>query len=288
MPSLIEQLERTLSTIAPHTYMPVRGARVSQSITPTHRAIDFAAPVGTPVVAPVRGQVTSIQNLTRGYGSNVRLNIGEGVELVFAHLGDIVVKVGQWVSGGSQIGAIGMTGSTDAPHLHYEQRIAGPDIFRGGWSTTSAIDPWNLLRGGEEPDISGMRVGSPAAAISIDTLFNPRGMSPVSTPTIRSVPSSSMFGKVTELLSARPIQDKKAEEPEGLAGKAASEVVKAVGAPFYRLAVGGVGIVLIIMGLFMLSSNLRQNTIALVKEGVPIALGAVTAGPAGAAAGAIA
>lgn len=288
MSSLVEQLEQTLSTIAPRVYMPVRRARVSQGITSTHRAIDFAAPVGTPVVAPIRGQVTSIQNLTKGYGSNVRLSIGEGMELVFAHLGDIVVKVGQWVSGGSQIGAIGMTGSTDAPHLHYEQRIAGPDIFRGGWSTTSAVDPWALLRGGEEPDISGMKVGAPATTISVDNLLNLRRTSPVSTPTIRSVPSSSMFSGIIDSLSTRPTQDREAEEPKGLAGKAASEVVEVIRAPFYRLAIGGAGLVFIIVGLFMLSSALRQNTVALVKEGVPIAIGAVAGGPAGAAAGAAA
>jgi len=287
MPSLIEQLEQTLSTIAPRTYMPIRGAGISQGVTATHRAIDFVAPVGTPVVAPVRGQVTSIQNLTKGYGRNVRLNIGGGMELVFGHLEDLVVKVGQWISAGSQIGTVGMTGTTSGSHLHYEQRRVGPDIFRGGWSTTSAVDPWGLLRGGVEPDISGMQVGTPTAAMSLDTLFNPRSVSPVSTPTIRSVPSSSMFGKVTELLSAGTIQDEEVEEPKGLVGEAASEVVKVIGAPFYRLAIGGVGVVLIVMGLFMLSSNLRQNTVALVKEGIPIAVGAATAGPAGAAAGAV-
>lgn len=286
MLSLTEQFEQTLSTIAPRIYMPVRGAAISQGITPTHRALDFAAPVGTPVVAPVRGQVTNIQNLARGYGSNVRLSIGEGMELVFAHLGDIVVKVGQWVSGGSQIGAIGMTGATDAPHLHYEQRRAGPDIFRGGWSTTSAVDPWALLRGGEEPDISGMRVGIQPVTMSIDTLFDPRRTSPVSTPTIRSVPSSPIFGKLDSFLSTGATQIEEVEEPKGLAGEAASEVVKVIGAPFYRFTVGSVGIVLIIVGLFMLSSALRQNTVALVKEGVPMAIGAIAGGPVGAAAGA--
>lgn len=287
MPSLIGQLEQTLATITPHIYMPVRGARISQGVSPTHRAIDFAAPIGTPVVAPVRGQVTSVQNLTKDYGRNVRLSIGEGMELVFAHLGDVVVKVGQWVSGGSQVGTIGMTGTTSGPHLHYEQRMAGPDIFRGGYSTTSAVDPWSLLRGGVEPDVSGMRVGAPTAAISIDTLFNPRSIPPVSTPTIRGAPSSPIFSKISDFISSRTAQAEEREDKRGIAGRAATEVVEVIGAPFFRLAVGGIGIALIIMGLFMLSSALRQNTVALVKEGVPIAIGAATAGPAGAAAGAI-
>lgn len=287
MPSLMEQFEETISALAPRVFTPVRGARISQGVRPLHRAIDFAAPIGTPVVAPVRGVITSVQDLRTGYGRNIRLDIGGGEELVFAHLGDVLVEVGQRVMAGLQLGTIGMTGSTDAPHLHYEQRKAGRDIFSGAWSTTTAVDPFELLRGSVEPDVSGMRIGTPPAIMKLGDLLSSKLAAPVSIPTLRSVSPPSIFG--TPFISGEQVIEE-AEQPEGdlgLAGKAASEVVKVVGAPFYRLAVGGIGMILIIVGLVMLSSALRQNAIALVKEGVPIAIGAATAGPAGAAAGAI-
>src|SRR5690606_35771742 len=87
-----------------------------------HPGIDFAAPRGTAVQATANGTVTLVNrsDLQAGYGNYIEVDHGNGFVTRYAHLEDITVKRGQRVTKGAVIGAIGSSGGSIAPHLHYE------------------------------------------------------------------------------------------------------------------------------------------------------------------------
>jgi murein DD-endopeptidase MepM/ murein hydrolase activator NlpD len=91
-----------------------------------HEGLDFAAPSGTPIFAAADGVVESAR-YERGYGRTVRLRHPDGVETVYAHMSRFTrgLKAGDRVRQGAVIGAVGSTGMSTGPHLHYEIRIAG-------------------------------------------------------------------------------------------------------------------------------------------------------------------
>lgn len=89
-----------------------------------HEGVDFAAPTGTPVHAPGDGEVV-FAGWQSGYGNLIKVRHALGTETRYAHLSKIHVKVGQKVSRGDRIGAIGNTGRSTGPHLHYEVRVDG-------------------------------------------------------------------------------------------------------------------------------------------------------------------
>ena len=86
-----------------------------------HTGVDLAAPSGTPVLAAKAGRVALVQAVG-GYGMTVLLNHGEGVETLYAHLQQALVREGDWIEQGVQLGAVGMTGAATGPHLHFELR----------------------------------------------------------------------------------------------------------------------------------------------------------------------
>lgn len=86
-----------------------------------HYGIDFAAPQGTPVYAPVGGQVT-FAGVQRGYGNVVKIRHSLGYSTVYAHLHRIHVSDGQSVDRMELIGEVGTTGRSTGNHLHYEVR----------------------------------------------------------------------------------------------------------------------------------------------------------------------
>lgn len=85
-----------------------------------HPGIDFSAPQGTPVYATGGGKVKQIKNSFTGYGKQVIIDHGYGYVTRYAHLQDFNVKVGQEVERGQCIGYVGNSGTSTAPHLHYE------------------------------------------------------------------------------------------------------------------------------------------------------------------------
>jgi len=89
-----------------------------------HEGVDMAAPVGTPVYATGEGTVI-FAGWQSGYGNLIKVQHELGTETRFGHLSKIKVKVGQKVSRGSVIGAMGNTGRSTGPHLHYEVRVKG-------------------------------------------------------------------------------------------------------------------------------------------------------------------
>ncbi|MGG5890394.1 M23 family metallopeptidase [Falsiroseomonas sp. HC035] len=91
-----------------------------------HEGLDFAAPRGTPIFAAADGVIASA-SYERGYGRTVRMRHPNGVETVYAHMSRFTrgLKAGDRVRQGAVIGAVGSTGMSTGPHLHYEIRIAG-------------------------------------------------------------------------------------------------------------------------------------------------------------------
>lgn len=87
-----------------------------------HTGLDFVAPSGTPVRAPVAGVVVSA-DWEGAYGRLVKIRFARGSEVWFAHLNDFAVAAGQRVAAGQVIGQVGLTGRTTGSHLHFEVRI---------------------------------------------------------------------------------------------------------------------------------------------------------------------
>lgn len=109
-----------------YTY-PVRGG-ISQFYSWYHPGLDITAPMGTPLVAAHSGTVTSVSMGTYdgGFGTNIWISNGNGIESHYAHMSNVNVSAGQRVIGGQTIvGWIGMTGRTTGPHVHFEMRAGG-------------------------------------------------------------------------------------------------------------------------------------------------------------------
>ncbi len=98
---------------------PTAGA-VGQGFRGGHAAIDIGANQGTPVVAAAAGTVITAGWSAYGYGNHVVIDHGNGLRTLYAHLSRIDVKAGQAVGQGAQIGAVGSTGNSSGPHLHFE------------------------------------------------------------------------------------------------------------------------------------------------------------------------
>lgn len=92
-----------------------------------HAGLDIANRIGTPIVAPARGTVVSV-GWQNAYGNCLVLNHGNSITTRYAHMESFSVKEGQVVNRGAVIGAIGNTGRSTGPHLHYEVRIGGVPV----------------------------------------------------------------------------------------------------------------------------------------------------------------
>lgn len=92
--------------------------------TKFHSGMDFSANTGTPVYATGNGKVIAAGR-DGLYGNCIQINHGFGYVTRYAHLSKINVKVGQKVTRGQMIGAVGSTGKSTGPHLHYEVHVNG-------------------------------------------------------------------------------------------------------------------------------------------------------------------
>ena len=85
-----------------------------------HTGMDFSAKTGTEIYATGDGVISKVRRSKRGYGNHVKINHGFGYETLYAHMSKYIVKRGQKVKRGEVIGYVGNTGTSVAPHLHYE------------------------------------------------------------------------------------------------------------------------------------------------------------------------
>jgi peptidoglycan hydrolase-like protein with peptidoglycan-binding domain len=90
-----------------------------------HEGLDFPAPSGTTVRAGGVGVTIFAGYNTGGYGNLVIVRHRLGFESWYAHLSRVTTSPGQAVSGGTPIGAVGSTGHSTGPHLHFEVRRYG-------------------------------------------------------------------------------------------------------------------------------------------------------------------
>jgi murein DD-endopeptidase MepM/ murein hydrolase activator NlpD len=92
-----------------------------------HEGIDVTAPTGTPIVAPAAGRV-AFAGIDKGYGMTVEIDHGNGIRTRFAHCSRLAVRTGQQVTRNQLIAAVGSTGLSTAPHLHYEIHVNGRPV----------------------------------------------------------------------------------------------------------------------------------------------------------------
>ena len=83
-----------------------------------HKGTDYAAAVGTPIMATANGRVTKA-SYTRGNGNYVKIKHNNTYSTQYLHMKRRKVKVGQYVKQGDVIGWVGMTGNTSGPHVCY-------------------------------------------------------------------------------------------------------------------------------------------------------------------------
>lgn len=103
-----------------------------------HTGIDFRAPTGMSATATAPGVVTRA-GWNGGYGRMVEVDHGQGYATRYAHLSEILVKVGQKLDAGDVLGKTGSSGRSTGPHLHYEIRHNG-----------EAINPLRFLKVGKK------------------------------------------------------------------------------------------------------------------------------------------
>ncbi|MBS0384462.1 MAG: M23 family metallopeptidase, partial [Proteobacteria bacterium] len=116
---------------------PINGARLSSGFgmrmhpvlgySALHRGVDFAAPIGTPILAAGDGAVERAGPFST-YGNYVKIRHANGYETAYAHMSRVAVRVGQRVRQGEIIGFVGDTGRATGPHLHYEVLKRGDQI----------------------------------------------------------------------------------------------------------------------------------------------------------------
>ena len=92
-----------------------------------HRGVDFGAGRGTPILAAADGQVSKA-GWAGGYGRQVRIAHGGGVDTSYSHMSRMVVEPGAFVRQGQLIGYVGSSGLSTGPHLHYEVLQSGQAV----------------------------------------------------------------------------------------------------------------------------------------------------------------
>lgn len=105
------------------------GARVHPILGTTrmHNGVDFGAGHGTPVWAAGAGEVVWAGG-RGGYGNTVIVDHGNTLATLYAHLSTVSVSVGATVNPGQVVGAVGSTGLSTGPHLHFEVRQSGTPV----------------------------------------------------------------------------------------------------------------------------------------------------------------
>ncbi|MEQ6900793.1 M23 family metallopeptidase [Nocardioides sp. YIM 152588] len=141
----------------------------------THTGVDYAAPLGTPILAVAAGRVAFAGAVSSGYAHLILIEHQVGGRTVasgYAHMyaEGVDVRVGQRVAAGQRIGAVGSDGKSTGPHLHFEIRPGGAD--------SAAIDPEPWLREHRAGNLDGAAAASDAAADCSQEEPAPQGPAP--------------------------------------------------------------------------------------------------------------
>ncbi len=104
---------------------PAGVRKISQYFGWRHTGLDIAGPVGTPIYAAEDGVVETAGWNSGGYGNYIIINHGGGLRTLYGHASKLFVSRGEKVTRGQVIMAMGSTGRSTGPHLHFEVRING-------------------------------------------------------------------------------------------------------------------------------------------------------------------
>jgi hypothetical protein len=129
-------------TLAPPTFIRPFWGRVTSTFgmrrlfgrTAMHTGVDFAGPIGSPIVASSDGVVT-FAGTRSGYGLCVEIRHPNGISTLYAHNSRNLVRVGQHVKQGELIARVGNTGRSTGPHVHFEIIVNG-----------RPVNPFNYIR----------------------------------------------------------------------------------------------------------------------------------------------
>ncbi len=99
-----------------------------------HNGIDLAAPTGSAILAAYKGTVVAA-DYNSSMGNYIMINHGGGLYTIYMHCSALYVSKGQDVSAGTKIGAVGSTGRSTGPHLHFGVRLNG-----------NYVSPWGYLK----------------------------------------------------------------------------------------------------------------------------------------------
>ncbi|MRD73861.1 peptidoglycan DD-metalloendopeptidase family protein [Rhodocyclus tenuis] len=127
-------MDKRIKTILLPTNLPIRASAIGSGfgwrtdpiagVQAMHEGIDFIAEPGTRVIAAAGGVVASAEFHPQ-YGNLIEIDHGNDFVTRYAHLSRILVKPGQVIKRGQEIGASGNTGRSTGPHLHFEVRLKG-------------------------------------------------------------------------------------------------------------------------------------------------------------------
>ena len=122
--------------------LPIENGIVDEEMIDSHTGIDFEAETGTPVYAVADGLVIYAGWNSYGYGNMIAILHGGHIS-VYAQLNEVNVACGETVTSGQTIGAVGSTGNSTGPHLHFEIRRVQVDGY------TEPVDPESFLNFGD-------------------------------------------------------------------------------------------------------------------------------------------
>jgi murein DD-endopeptidase MepM/ murein hydrolase activator NlpD len=142
-----QKIQRTLVP----TEEPVAGGRIGSPFgfridpitgrSALHTGLDFPADTGTPILAAAGGVVV-VQDMHPAYGNMVEVDHGNDLITRYAHASRVLVKKGDIVKRGQVIAAVGSTGRSTGPHLHFEVWVSGvpqdPSRFLAAGETLAA------------------------------------------------------------------------------------------------------------------------------------------------------
>lgn len=114
---------------------PILSKRITQYFRLRHTGVDIGDKRGNPIYAAESGKVERAGWNSGGYGYHVIINHGNGVQTLYAHAAQVLVKAGDVVARGQTIALVGSTGRSTGPHLHFEVRVNG-----------RAVNPLNYVR----------------------------------------------------------------------------------------------------------------------------------------------
>jgi murein DD-endopeptidase MepM/ murein hydrolase activator NlpD len=104
---------------------PTEGHTITQYYSARHNGLDIANKLGTPIYAADAGKVETASWNNGGYGNQIVINHGGGKTTRYGHLSAFAVKVGDVVTKGQYIGAMGSTGRSTGSHVHFEVMFNG-------------------------------------------------------------------------------------------------------------------------------------------------------------------